>query len=121
MVTVPEDAGTSALISAIRDEEVTLFLGLTPLLVSFLQIANPADFKSLDLILAEPGTIPTSLKRQFREKFNVGIHEYYGPIRKIVPLKKMGNPGPCEIIPDSFGRIALGSETEGQESPGLLA
>lgn len=78
VVTYVSPLETAKLAEAVQAHRVSLMVTTPTFLRSFLRKADPAQLKSLELVITGAEKLPTPLLQEFEEKFGVPVCEGYG-------------------------------------------
>lgn len=113
MATFPSPLETRRLAEVIQAEQVKILVGAPTFLRPFLKRAEPAQLRSLALVVTGAEKLPPELHEQFRQVFGVSIREGYG-LTETSPVLAVNRP---ERIP-----LAAGGDADGNRpgSVGLL-
>ncbi len=120
LVTSPSPLDTRALIDAIREDAVTVLLGAPTFLRPLLKRADPADFRSLDLVVTGAEKLPDDLRRRFLEVFHVEILQGYG-LTETSPVTNLNQPHPPVTTATADEQIGNRAGTVGRLLPGIAA
>ncbi len=93
VVTVPSPLDTRRIIDSIREEQVTVVLSAPTFLRPLLKKAQPAELRSLDLIVSGAEKLPDDLYRTFLETFHLEILAGYG-LTETTPAANINQPNP---------------------------
>src|SRR5688500_10643902 len=93
VVTVPSPLDTRKIVDAIRDENVTVLLGAPTFVRPILKKAQPAELRSLDLVVTGAEKLPDDLFRTFLETFHIEILQGYG-LTETTPVTNINQPNP---------------------------
>jgi acyl-[acyl-carrier-protein]-phospholipid O-acyltransferase / long-chain-fatty-acid--[acyl-carrier-protein] ligase len=120
VVSVPSPLDTRKIVDAIREEEATVLVGAPTFLRPFLKRAEPADLRSLDLVVSGAEKMPMDLYQGFKERFHLEIMQGYG-LTETTPVANVNQPDPplpTETAEPQPGK-RLGSV--GRMMPGMTA
>ena len=93
VVTVPSPLDTRKIIDSIREEQVTVVLSAPTFIRPMLKKAQPAELRSLDLIVSGAEKLPDDLYRAFLETFHLEILAGYG-LTETTPAANINQPHP---------------------------
>ncbi|HEY3754674.1 MAG TPA: AMP-binding protein [Opitutaceae bacterium] len=93
LVTIPSPLDARKIIEAVREEGVTVFVGAPTFLRPLLKKAEPADFRTLELVVAGAEKLPEDVRLGFRERFQIPIKEGYG-LTEMSPVTNVNQPDP---------------------------
>ena len=93
-VTVPSPLETKKIVDAIREEEVSVMVGAPTFMRPILKKAEPADLKSLQILVSGAEKMPMDLYEGFREKFHLEIMQGYG-MTEASPGTNVNQPDPA--------------------------
>jgi acyl-[acyl-carrier-protein]-phospholipid O-acyltransferase/long-chain-fatty-acid--[acyl-carrier-protein] ligase len=120
LVTSPSPLETRKLIDAIRDEQVTAFVGAPTFVRPFLRKAQPEELRSLELVVTGAEKLPDELYRGFRDSFGIEIIEGYG-LTEASPVSNVNLPNPPVATATAQPQVARKTGTVGRLLPGLSA
>ncbi|MET0261285.1 MAG: AMP-binding protein [Rariglobus sp.] len=92
-VTVPSPLETKKIIDAIREEEVTVMVGAPTFMRPIFKKAEPADLKSLQILVSGAEKMPMDLYEGFLEKFHLEMMQGYG-MTEASPATNVNQPDP---------------------------
>jgi acyl-[acyl-carrier-protein]-phospholipid O-acyltransferase/long-chain-fatty-acid--[acyl-carrier-protein] ligase len=120
VVTVPSPLDTRKIIDAIHDEHVTVMIAAPTFVRPILKKAQPAELKSLDLVITGAEKLPDDLFRGFLENFHLEILQGYG-LTETTPASCINQPHPPIVT--STGEPQAGKRTGavGRMMPGMTA
>lgn len=95
-VTVPSPLDTKKIIEAIREEGITVMVGAPTFMRPLLKKAEPADLKSLRVVVSGAEKMPMDLYEGFLEKFGLEMMQGYG-MTEASPATNVNQPDP--IVP----------------------
>lgn len=93
-VTVPSPLETKKIVDAIREEEVSVMVGAPTFMRPILKKAEPADLKTLQILVSGAEKLPMDLYEGFREKFHLEIMQGYG-MTEASPGTNVNQPDPA--------------------------
>jgi acyl-[acyl-carrier-protein]-phospholipid O-acyltransferase/long-chain-fatty-acid--[acyl-carrier-protein] ligase len=93
IVTVPSPLDTRKIVDAIRDENVSVLIGAPTFVRPILKKAQPAELRSLDLVVTGAEKLPDDLFRTFLETFHIEILQGYG-LTETTPATNINQPDP---------------------------
>jgi acyl-[acyl-carrier-protein]-phospholipid O-acyltransferase/long-chain-fatty-acid--[acyl-carrier-protein] ligase len=120
LVTVPSPLETRRLIDAIREEQVTAFVGAPTFLRPFLKKAQPAELRSLHVVVTGAEKLPGELDRAFRETFGIEIIEGYG-LTEASPVTNVNQFDPPIATATARPQRGRKTGTVGRLLPGMAA
>ncbi len=117
IVTYPSPLETAKLAALIERYKVTLLLGTPTFLRAYLRKAEPAQLRSLRLVIAGAEKLPLDLADAFAQRFGLPIMEGYGltETAPVVSVNLPDPPGPAvqpSHRPGSTGKMAPGLAAE---------
>ena len=92
-VTVPSPLETKKIIDAIREEEVSVMVGAPTFLRPLLKKAEPADLRSLQILVSGAERLPMDLYDGFLAKFHLRVLQGYG-MTEASPATNVNQPDP---------------------------
>jgi len=98
VVTVPSPLDTRRIIDSIREEKATVFVGAPTFMRPLFKKAEPADFRSLDLVISGAEKLPMDLYDEVKAKFHIEILQGYG-LTEMTPAASINQPHPA--LPDT--------------------
>lgn len=120
IVTVPSPLDTRRIVDAIRDEQVTVLIGAPTFVRPILKKAQPAELRSLDLVVTGAEKLPDDLFRTFLETFHIEILQGYG-LTETTPVTNINQPNPPITTAATDVQIAKRSGSTGRLLPGMTA
>jgi len=120
LVTSPNPLDTRALIDAVREERVSILLGAPTFLRPILKKAEPADLRSLELVVTGAERLPEDLRRGFLEKFHLALLQGYG-LTETSPVSNLNQPNPPVTTATADEQAAGKIGTVGRLLPGMAA
>lgn len=93
-VSVPSPLETQKIIDAIRDESVSVMVGAPTFMRPLLRKAEPADLRSLEILVSGAERLPMDLYEGFLGKFHLGILQGYG-MTEASPATNVNQPDPA--------------------------
>lgn len=120
LVTTPSPLDTRAMVDSIREEGVTVLIGAPTFIRPLLKKADPADLRSLDLVVTGAEKLTDDLRNSFREKFNVEILQGYG-LTETSPVANVNQPHPPVTTETADEQIGHKAGTVGRLLPGMSA
>jgi acyl-[acyl-carrier-protein]-phospholipid O-acyltransferase / long-chain-fatty-acid--[acyl-carrier-protein] ligase len=95
-VTVPSPLDTKKIIEAIREEAITVMVGAPTFMRPVFKKAEPADLKSLQVLVSGAEKMPMDLYEGFKEKFQLEMMQGYG-MTEASPAANVNQPDP--VVP----------------------
>lgn len=120
VVTVPSPLDTRKIIDAIRDEGVTVLLGAPTFVRPILKKAQPAELRSLDLVVTGAEKLPDDLYRAFLETFHIEILQGYG-LTETTPATNINQPHPPVTTFTAEPQEGKRAGSTGRLFPGMTA
>jgi acyl-[acyl-carrier-protein]-phospholipid O-acyltransferase/long-chain-fatty-acid--[acyl-carrier-protein] ligase len=93
VVTVPSPLDTRKIVDAIRDEQVTVLFGAPTFVRPILKKAQPAELRSLEVVVTGAEKLSDDLHRAFLETFHLEILQGYG-LTETTPATNINQPDP---------------------------
>lgn len=121
VVTVPSPLDTRRIVDAIREESATVLIGAPTFLRPLVKRAEPADLRSLDLVVSGAEKMPLDLYQAVKDKFHIEIMQGYG-LTETTPATNINQPNP--LLPDTAGaepQEAKRLGSVGRMMPGMTA
>jgi acyl-[acyl-carrier-protein]-phospholipid O-acyltransferase/long-chain-fatty-acid--[acyl-carrier-protein] ligase len=120
VVTVPSPLDTRKIVEAIRDDHATVLIGAPTFVRPLLKKAQPAELRTLDLVVTGAERLPDDLYRAFLETFHLEIQQGYG-LTETTPAANINQPNPPVVA--STNEVQLGRRTGsvGRMMPGMTA
>ncbi|MSU51016.1 MAG: AMP-dependent synthetase [Opitutus sp.] len=120
IVTVPSPLDTRKIIEAIRDELVTVMLGAPTFIRPILKKAQPAELRSLDLVVTGAEKLPDDLAKSFHEIFHIDILQGYG-LTETTPAANISQPHPPVVFSTNEPQAGRRAGSVGRMMPGMTA
>ncbi|MEY2877621.1 MAG: hypothetical protein RLZZ15_1, partial [Verrucomicrobiota bacterium] len=120
VVTVPSPLDTRKIIDAIRDEQATVLLGAPTFIRPILKKAQPAELRTLDLVVTGAEKLPDDLQRGFLETFHLSIMQGYG-LTETTPAANISQPNPRLGATTSEPQAGHRAGAVGRMMPGMTA
>jgi acyl-[acyl-carrier-protein]-phospholipid O-acyltransferase/long-chain-fatty-acid--[acyl-carrier-protein] ligase len=120
LVTVPSPLDARKMIDAIREEGVTTLIGAPTFLRPLLVKAQPADLRSLTLVVAGGEKLPEDVERGFLERFHLTIFQGYG-LTETSPVSNLNQPAPPATTETAGPQEGRRAGTVGRLLPGMTA
>ena len=120
VVTVPSPLETRKIVDAIRDENVTVLLGAPTFIRPILKKAQPAELRSLDLVVTGAEKLPDDLFRTFLETFHIEILQGYG-LTETTPATNINQPNPPMTTSAADQQTGKRPGSTGRLLPGMSA
>lgn len=120
VVTVPSPLDTRKIVEAIRDERATVLIGAPTFIRPILKKAEPAELRSLDLVVAGAEKLPDELYRAFLETFHIEILQGYG-LTETTPVTNVNQHHPPVATSTAVPQIGKRLGSTGRLLPGLTA
>lgn len=120
VVTVPSPLDTRKIVDAIRDEAVTVLLGAPTFIRPILKKAQPAELKSLDIVVTGAEKLPDDLYRAFLETFHIEILQGYG-LTETTPATNINQPDPPVTFAAAEQQQGKRPGSTGRLFPGMTA
>ncbi len=120
VVTVPSPLETRKIIEAIRDEHATVMLGAPTFIRPILKKAQPAELRSLELVVTGAEKLPDDLYRAFLETFHIEILQGYG-LTETTPASNINQPHPPVLLSTNQPQIGKRTGSVGRMMPGMSA
>lgn len=118
IVTVPSPLDTRKIIDAIRDEKATVLLGAPTFIRPVLKKAQPAELRSLDLVVTGAEKLPDDLARGFMETFHIDILQGYG-LTETTPACNINQPHPPVVVSTNEPQLGKRPGAVGRMMPGM--
>jgi acyl-[acyl-carrier-protein]-phospholipid O-acyltransferase/long-chain-fatty-acid--[acyl-carrier-protein] ligase len=119
-VTVPSPLDARKLIDAISAEGVTTLIAAPTFLRPILKKAEPAELRSLELVVAGGESLPEDLERGFLARFHLTIYQGYG-LTETAPVSNLNQPDPPVTTATAGPQPARKAGTVGRLLPGMTA
>ncbi len=120
IVTVPSPLETRKIVDAIRDEEVTVMIGAPTFVRPLLKRAQPAELRSLDLVVTGAEKLPDDLYQSFLEQFHIEICQGYG-LTETTPASNINQPHPPVVLSTNEPQLGKRKGSVGRMMPGMTA
>ena len=92
-VSVPSPLETQKIIDAIRDEQVSVMVGAPTFMRPLFKKAEPADLRSLEILVSGAERLPIDLYEGFLGKFHLSVLQGYG-MTEASPATNVNQPDP---------------------------
>jgi len=119
-VTVPSPLETKKIVDAIREEEVSVMVGAPTFMRPILKKAEPADLRSLQILVSGAEKMPMDLYEGFREKFHLEIMQGYG-MTEASPGTNVNQPDPALPTATSAEQLGKRLGSVGRMMAGMTA
>lgn len=118
VVSVPSPLETGKIVEAIREEEVTVFVGAPTFLRPVIRKASSADLRTLEVVVSGAEKLPMDLYETYLEKFHIEIMQGYG-LTETSPVSNVNQPDP--VVPTATAARQPGRRrgTVGRMMPGM--
>lgn len=120
VVTVPSPLDTRKIVEAIRDEEATVMLGAPTFIRPMLKKAQPAELRSLDLVVTGAEKLPDDLYHAFLATFHLEILQGYG-LTETSPATNINQPNPPIVTSTGEPQSGKRLGAVGRMMPGMTA
>ena len=97
VVTVPSPLDTRKIVDAIAQEQVTVMIGAPTFIRPLLKKAQPAELKSLQLVVTGAEKLPDDLYKAFLATFHIEILQGYG-LTETTPAANINQPHPPVVM-----------------------
>ena len=118
VITVPSPLDTRKIIDAIKDEQATVLLGAPTFIRPILRKAQPAELRSLELVVTGAEKLPDDLYKAFLETFHIEILQGYG-LTETTPASNINQPHPLVTTPTAEPQIGKRAGSTGRLLPGM--
>ena len=118
VVTVPSPLDTRKIIDAIKDEQATVLLGAPTFIRPILRKAQPAELRSLELVVTGAEKLPDDLYKAFLETFHIEILQGYG-LTETTPASNINQPHPLVTTPTAEPQVGKRAGSTGRLLPGM--
>lgn len=118
VVTVPSPLDTRKIIDAIKEEQATVLLGAPTFIRPILRKAQPAELRSLELVVTGAEKLPDDLYKAFLETFHIEILQGYG-LTETTPASNINQPNPLVTTPTAEPQIGKRIGSSGRLLPGM--
>jgi acyl-[acyl-carrier-protein]-phospholipid O-acyltransferase / long-chain-fatty-acid--[acyl-carrier-protein] ligase len=119
-VTVPSPLETKKIIDAIREEEISVMVGAPTFMRPILKKAEPADLKSLQILVSGAEKMPMDLYEGFRNKFHLEIMQGYG-MTEASPGTNVNQPDPVSATATALEQLGKRLGSVGRMMAGMTA
>jgi len=119
-ITVPSPLDTRRVVDAIRDEKVTVLIGVPSFLRPILKRAAKGELDTLNLIVSGAEKMPMDLYNAFMSQFSIDIMEGFG-LTETCPVTNVNTQHPPSISPISKPQYGKRLGSVGRMLPGLSA
>ena len=120
LVTVPSPLDTRRMLDAIAEEAVTVLVAAPTFLRPILKKAEPAELRSLEIVVSGAEKMPEDLHRGFRQKFSLEIFQGYG-LTETSPTTNVNQPDPPATTATAGPQVANRPGSVGRLLPGMTA
>ncbi|HYP17322.1 MAG TPA: AMP-binding protein [Opitutus sp.] len=120
VVTIPSPLDTRKMIDAVKEDEVTVLVGAPTFLRPLLKKAQPAELKSLNLVVTGAEKLPEDLARHFLEQFHLEILQGYG-LTETTPVSNVNQPDPPIVTETAEPQAGKRFGSVGRLLPGMSA
>ncbi len=120
MVTVPSPLDTRKIVEAIRDEEATVLIGAPTFIRPLLKKAQPAELRSLQLVVAGAEKLQDDLYCAFLETFHLEILAGYG-LTETTPATNINQHHPPVVTSTAEPQAGKRVGSVGRMMPGMTA
>jgi acyl-[acyl-carrier-protein]-phospholipid O-acyltransferase/long-chain-fatty-acid--[acyl-carrier-protein] ligase len=120
LATVPSPLDSRRIIDAIREERATVMIAAPTFLRPILRKAEPADLKTLEIVVAGSEKLPEDLHRGFLERFHIDILEGYG-LTEASPVTNVNQPHPPMTTATASPQSGKQMGAVGRLLPGITA
>jgi acyl-[acyl-carrier-protein]-phospholipid O-acyltransferase/long-chain-fatty-acid--[acyl-carrier-protein] ligase len=120
VVTVPSPLDTRKIIDSIKEEKATVLLGAPTFIRPILKKAQPAELRSLDLVVTGAEKLPDDLARGFMENFHIDIMQGYG-LTETTPACNINQPHPPVVVSTNEPQLGKRPTAVGRMMPGMTA
>ncbi len=120
VVTVPSPLDTRKIIDSIKEERATVLLGAPTFIRPILKKAQPAELRSLDLVVTGAEKLPDDLARGFMENFHIDIMQGYG-LTETTPACNINQPNPPVVLSTNEPQQGKVAGAVGRMMPGMTA
>jgi acyl-[acyl-carrier-protein]-phospholipid O-acyltransferase/long-chain-fatty-acid--[acyl-carrier-protein] ligase len=120
VVTVPSPLDTRRMIDAIRDDHVTVMIGAPTFIRPLLRKAQPAELRTLDLVVTGAEKLPEDLAKAFLETFHIEIMQGYG-LTETTPASNINQPDPPVVTSTNEPQAGGRAGSVGRMMPGMTA
>lgn len=120
LVTVPSPLDTRRMLDAIAEEAVTVLVAAPTFLRPLLKKGEPAELRSLEVVVSGAEKLPGDLHRGFRQKFQLEIFQGYG-LTETSPTTNVNQPDPPATTATAGPQHANRPGSVGRLLPGMTA
>lgn len=120
VVTVPSPLDTRKIIDALREDACTVWVAAPTFARPVLKKAEPADLRSLAVLVAGAEKLPDDLATLAREKFHLEIMQGYG-LTETSPAAAINQPDPPVVTETGAPQPGQRTGTVGRLLPGMTA
>ena len=120
IVTVPSPLDTRKVIDAIHEEGATVLIGAPTFVRPILKKAEPAELRTLDLVVTGAEKLPDDLHRGFLERFHIEILQGYG-LTETTPASNINQPHPPIVTSTAEAQAGKRTGSVGRMMPGMTA
>ncbi|MEO6874027.1 MAG: AMP-binding protein [Opitutaceae bacterium] len=118
VITVPSPLDTRKIIDSIKEEEATVLLGAPTFIRPILRKAQPAELRSLELVVTGAEKLPDDLYKAFLATFHIEILQGYG-LTETTPASNINQPHPLVTTPTAEPQIGKRAGSTGRLLPGM--
>ena len=119
-VSVPSPLETKKIIDAIREEEVSVMVGAPTFMRPLLKKAEPADLRSLQILVSGAERLPVDLYEGFLGKFHLSVLQGYG-MTEASPATNINQPDPAMPTETAAEQIGKRFGSVGRMMAGMTA
>jgi acyl-[acyl-carrier-protein]-phospholipid O-acyltransferase/long-chain-fatty-acid--[acyl-carrier-protein] ligase len=120
VVTVPSPLDTRRIIDAIAAEQVQVMVGAPTFIRPILKKAQPAELRSLDLVVTGAERLPDDLQADFLRQYHIDIQQGYG-LTETSPATNITQPDPPIVFSTNEPQAGKRAGSVGRLLPGLTA
>ncbi len=120
IVTVPSPLDTRKVIDAISEEHATVLIGAPTFVRPILKKAEPAELRTLDLVVTGDEKLPDDLHRGFMDRFHIEILQGYG-LTETTPAANINQPHPPIVTSTNEPQAGKRAGSVGRMMPGMTA
>lgn len=118
VITVPSPLDTRKIIDAIREEQATVLLGAPTFIRPILRKAEPAELRSLNLVVTGAEKLPDDLYEAFLKTFHIEIMQGYG-LTETTPASNINQPNPPVTTDTAEVQVGKKAGSTGRLLPGM--
>jgi acyl-[acyl-carrier-protein]-phospholipid O-acyltransferase/long-chain-fatty-acid--[acyl-carrier-protein] ligase len=118
VITVPSPLDTRRIIDSIRDEQATVLLGAPTFIRPILRKAQPAELRSLHLVVTGAEKLPDDLYEAFLKTFHIEILQGYG-LTETTPASNINQPHPPMTTETAEPQVGKKAGSTGRLLPGM--